>query len=305
MGKVICFYNRKGGVGKTTLSGNFAASLAKELRKSNGKVLYLDLDPQLNGTTTYLGYAKEEVTKDPSEYPNILNLVGVNAESLGVEIPKKPVKTLIQKAPNFGLFTIAGNNKMELYWRKDPLLTDDYSAFMEPFEELRELFEYIVIDLPPAQDDMTYAAITASDYIIIPVNSDTASISNFPEFFGETMDTFKSVNPNLRVLGIVDNLYDRFKISYYDTTLKDEAKRRGAYLYKTKISRSSGLEDPNNADPKNKKSLRLRAGGNRCVIFFDKFIQSNYPKAFEDVQAFTAETLDRIKKLEKEKEKRG
>lgn len=301
MGKIICFYNRKGGVGKTTLSGNFAASLAKELRKKNQKVLYLDLDPQLNATTTYLGYPREELTKDPADYPNVLNLVGINAESLGVRIPKKPVKALIQNAPNFGLYTIAGNDKMELYWRKDPILADDYSAFMEPFEELRELFEYVVIDLPPAQDDMTYSAITASDYLIVPVDSNTSSISNFEGFFGETMDVFNSVNPNLKVLGIVDNMYDRFKLSYYETTLKEEAKKRGLYLYKTRISRSSGLEDPNNADPKHKKSLRARAGANRCVIFFDKFIQSNYPKAFEDVQAFTMETLDRIKKLEKGK----
>lgn len=301
MGRIICFYNRKGGVGKTTLSGNFAASLAKELRKKDQKVLFLDLDPQLNASVTFLGYEKEELKKNPAEYPNVLNLVGVNAESLGVEIPKKPIKALIQMAPNFGLYAIAGNNKMELYWRKDPLLADDYSAFMEPFAELREIFEYVIIDLPPAQDDMTYAAITASDYLVIPVNSDTASIANFDEFFGETMETFHSVNPDLQVLGIVDNLYDRFKIAYYESTLKAEAKKRGAYLYKTRISRSTGLEDPNNADPKNSKSLRVRAGASRCVAFFDKFIKSNYPKAYEDVQAFTMETLDRIKKMESKK----
>ena len=301
MGKIICFYNRKGGVGKTTLSGNFAASLAKEQRKTGGKVLFLDMDPQLNSTKAYLGYPKSEMQRDPNDYPNILNLVGVNAESLGVNIPKKPVKALIQKAPNFGLFTIAGNNKMELYWRKDPLLADDYSAFMEPFEELREIFEYVVIDLPPAQDDMTYSAITASDYLIIPVDSNTASIENFDDFFGEAMGTFTSINPKLKVLGIVDNLYDRFKLSYYETTLKQEAKKRGVYLYKTKISRSSGLEDPNNSDPNCQKSLRIRAGANRSVAFFDKFIKTNYPKAFEDVQAFTVETLDQIKKMEKKK----
>lgn len=301
MGKVIAFYNRKGGVGKTTLSGNFAAGLAKELRKSDGKVLFLDLDPQLNASTTFLGYEKPELLKDPTEYPNILNLVGVDAKSLGMKLDKKPLKTLIQKAPNFGLYTIPANGKMELYWRKDRVLEDDYSAFMEPFEELKQYFDYIILDLSPSQDDMTYTAITASDYLIVPVTSSTESISNFDEFFGTTMDTFRSVNPGLKVLGVVNNMYDRFKIVFYETTLKEAAKKAGVYLYKAKIARSSGLEDPNNTDPKNKKSLRIRAGANRAVVYFDKYIQSNYPKAYSDMQAFVKETLERIKKLEKEK----
>lgn len=297
-GRVIAFYNRKGGVGKTTLSGNFAALLAKKIRKDHGLVLFLDLDSQMNSATTYLGLDKDDLTRNPDEYPNVLNLVGIDAPSLNVKIPKLPLSVLVRRV-NFNLRTIAPSDQMDLLWKKTPAYSDDYSIFMDAFQELRTEFDWIVIDLPPAQDDMTYSALAASDYLIIPAECDLSSVSNLSSFFKDTVPTFQSINPSFKVLGIVANKTDRYSDSFYDTNLTTAAKKYGTYLYKTKIRTSTGLKDPNNAEPSHKRSLRNRSGVDRCVVACDNFIFRNYRKAYDDVNDFTDETIRRIKAVEK------
>ncbi len=295
LAKIIVFYNRKGGVGKTTLSGNFAAYLAKESIKRRGAVLYLDMDPQTNATTTYLGYDKEVVSSDPSTYPNILNLVGVDMPELNKSIPKEEdVRKLIRQAPNFSLFTILSNTKIDVYWDKDILLQDNYASLIEPFNKLREFFEYIVIDVGPSQDCLTCSAITASDYIILPADCSKSSIDNMGIFFTETLPLFKSINPRLKVLGLVCNKYDRNKFSFYEDTLRPITEEYGIYLFETKINTSTGLNDPSG------KSVKTKSGLDRCVICFDRYIKKNYPAAYADLHAFTLEVLLRISEMEKE-----
>jgi len=293
LAKIIVFYNRKGGVGKTTLSGNFAAYLAKESIKRRGAVLYLDMDPQTNATTTYLGYDKEVVSSDPSTYPNILNLVGVDIPELDMHIPKEEdISKLIRQAPNFNLFTILSNIKIDVYWNKDMLLQDNYAALIEPLDKLREFFEYIVIDVGPSQDCLTCSAITASDYIIFPADCSKSSVDNMGIFFNEMYPLFKSINPKLKVLGLVCNKYDRNKFSFYEDTLRPIAEEYGMYLFETKINSSTGLNDPSG------KSVKSKSGLNRCVICFDRYIKKNYPAAYADLHAFVLEALVRISELE-------
>jgi len=293
LAKIIIFYNRKGGVGKTTLSGNFAAYLAKESFKKKKLVLYLDMDPQTNATTTYLGYDKDVVSKDPTTYPNILNLVGVDVPELDMHIPKEENPTkLIRKAPNFNLYTILSNIKIDTYWNKDMLLQDNYAALIEPLNKIREYFEYIIIDVGPSQDYLTCSAITASDYIILPADCSKSSVDNMGIFFNEMYPLFKSINPNLEVLGLVCNKYDRNKFSFYEDTLRPVAEEFGIYLFESKINTSTGLNDPSG------KSIRSRSGLERCVICFDKFIKKNYPSAYADLHAFVLEVLLRISEVE-------
>lgn len=293
--KIIVFYNRKGGVGKTTLSGNFAAYLAKESIKRRGAVLYLDMDPQTNATTTYLGYDKEVVSSDPSTYPNILNLVGVDIPELDMHIPKEEnIEKLVRQAPNFNLFTILSNTKIDVYWNKDMLLQDNYAALIEPFNKLREFFEYIVIDVGPSQDCLTCSAITASDYIIFPADCSKSSVDNMGIFFNEMLPLFTSINPSLKVLGLVCNKYDRNKFSFYEDTLRPITDEYGMYLFETKINSSTGLNDPSG------KSVKTKSGLDRCVICFDRYIKKNYPAAYADLHAFVLEVLVRISEMEKE-----
>lgn len=293
--KIIIFYNRKGGVGKTTLSGNFAAYLAKETMKTKGRVLYLDMDPQTNATTTYLGYDKEVVSSDPTTYPNLLNLVGADIPELDMHIPREDnLSKLIRKAPNFNLFTILSNIKIDTYWNKDALLQDNYAALIDPLNKIREYFEYIVIDVGPSQDFLTCSAITASDYIIFPADCSKSSIDNMGIFFNEMFPLFKSINPDLKILGLVCNKYDRNKFSFYEDTLRPVADEFGIHLFETKINNSTGLNDPSG------KSIRSKSGLERCVVCFDRYVKKNYPSAYADMHAFVLEVMVRIAELEKE-----
>ena len=292
-GKIIAFYNRKGGVGKTTLSGNFAALLAKLKRREGKTVMYLDLDSQSNAATTYLGYNKEDLLKPADSYPNILNLVGIDAPSLNIKLPKLPLKSIVSRT-NLNLWTIPPHGDMELYWKKTPSYEDNYSVFVTPFSNLRKNFDYIVIDLPPAQDDMTISALAASDYLIIPVDSDSKSVDSISRLSTEFIPIFKDINPNFTVLGIVANKFDRYDDAFYETVLKSLSKENGISLYKTKIRTSAGLKDPNNRHEGYFKNLRARSKLDRCVVAFDDFIFKTYPKAYEDIKKFTEETLKKM-----------
>ena len=295
--KIIIFYNRKGGVGKTTLSGNFAAYLSKQTMKKKGLVLYLDMDPQTNATTTYLGFDKEVVSNDPRTYPNILNLVGVDIPELDMHIKKEEdPRKLIRKAPNFNLYTILSNTKIDVYWNKDMLLQDNYAALIEPLNKIREYFEYIIIDVGPSQDYLTCSAITASDYIIFPADCSKSSVDNMGIFFNEMYPLFKSINPGLKILGLICNRYDRNKFSFYEDTLRPVAEEFGIYLYDAKINSSTGLNDPSG------KAIKTRSGLDRCVVCFDRFVKSKYPTAYADIHTFVLETMARIAEMEENSE---
>ena len=289
-GKIICFYNRKGGVGKTTLSGNFAALLAKMKKKEGKTVMYLDLDSQNNAATTFLGYRKSDLERPIDEYANVLNLVGVNAESLNVHVPKLPIKSMVTRT-DLNLWTIPPHGEMELYWRKTKEYEDDFTVFMEPFQELRKNFDYVVIDLPPAQDNMVLSALCASDFLIIPVKPDTVSTEGLPYFASKYIPIIKDFNPDFRVLGIVVNMYSKHKEEFCSNVIGEIAETTGFNVYDAKVRTSAGLDDPNNQKAGFMKSLRARSGLNRCVVAYDNYVFKMYPNAYDDVKNFYEETM--------------
>lgn len=294
-GKIIAFYNRKGGVGKTTLSGNFAAFLSKIVRKRGETVCYLDMDSQVNAATTFLGFDREELSKPIEEYPNILNLVGINAPYLNTKIPKLPIDTLIMKA-DLNLYSIPPSDNMELYWKKTEKYTDNWEVLMQPFRELRKHMDYIILDLPPAQDDLTYSALAASDYLVIPAECDKSSISNLDYFTKEVVPTFQMINPSFKILGIVMNKCDRYSDAFYNEVLSPTARKNGIDVFRTRINVSSGLKDPNNKAEGYTKGLRSKAKLDRCVVAYDNFVFKTYPRAYHDIKDFTEEVLQKIGK---------
>jgi len=294
-GRVVAFYNRKGGVGKTTLSGNFAALMAKKGRVSGSKVLYLDFDTQSNSSGCFLGFSDEYLKQDPGTYPNLLSMVGVHIPS--IDISKMPVLSLVQKA-NLNLYTIAQHKEMELLFSK--AYGEDYDIFTEPFKELRKEYDWIILDLPCAQDTTTRSALAASDYLIMPLGASRESTQYLPEFMTEHLPIIKAYNENLVFLGMVHNLADRYTANLYDHEYKNKSKEFGVYLYKAKIRSSVGLRDINSDD---EKSLKARSKMNRCVVACDNFIFKTYPKAFQDFEDFASETLSLIKKAEKKGDK--
>lgn len=178
MAKIISISNQKGGVGKTTTTGAVAAGY----KLKGYKVLCVDLDPQSN-----LSFSSGAETEDcPTIY----------------EILKGEAKTSfsIQKMPSFDI--ISSNillSGIELEFTQ----TGREYLLKEALSSIKDRYDYIFIDTPPALSILTVNAFTASDYIIIPMLADIFSLQGIAQL-SETIDRVrKYCNPNVNVEGIV------------------------------------------------------------------------------------------------------
>ena len=154
MGKVISLVNQKGGVGKTTSSINLAASLGV-LKK---KVLLIDLDPQGN-TTTGVGINKADVNK------SVYDLL-IDEATLDEVMIKTKFKNLyvIHATINLAGVDIELIDKS----KQDPTFVKG-AQLKKYIDQVKDVFDFIIIDCPPSLGILTTNALTASDGVIIPV----------------------------------------------------------------------------------------------------------------------------------------
>lgn len=168
----ISFVNFKGGVGKTTLSVNIAASIANDLKQ---KVLLIDCDPQSNASIWLMGSAEWTALRyRPDE--TILALFDRDQPMLQSIIRKSAVRARDQRILIRDLDLIPA-----IYDLKD---FDDqpedgkkpsYVRFYEAITHYENQYDYIIFDCPPALTKTCAAAIFSSDEIMIPANPDELS----------------------------------------------------------------------------------------------------------------------------------
>lgn len=193
MGKVISLVNQKGGVGKTTTSINLSASLAV-LGK---KVLLIDLDPQGN-TTTGVGINKGDIERSiydvligkcsleeamiKTKYKNLYVMPAtINLAGLDIELLEKS-----QNEPGF-----AKGAQLKKY-----------------IDEVRETFDYIIIDCPPSLGLITTNALTASNSVIIPVQCEFFALEGIMQLLNTIMLAQKTLNPDLDIEGVLLTMLD-------------------------------------------------------------------------------------------------
>ena len=148
MGKTIAIANQKGGVGKTTTAINLAASLAA----NDLHVLLLDCDPQGNSTTG-LGIPKGQGT--PTLYDSLLGDIPLDQVTVKVDFEGLEIVPADRNLVGANLELVALNNR-EFQLRKR-------------VDEIRNNFDYILIDCPPALDLLTLNALVAADSVLIPI----------------------------------------------------------------------------------------------------------------------------------------
>lgn len=209
--KIISFLNIKGGVGKTISTVNIAAELGKEGKK----VLVIDLDPQSN-TTKYLNMYNSDA-KGSYEV--------LSGEDVGIQITQYD-----------GVWLISGNIK--LIMSEAEILADTKKARETRLRKWinnkpQDTFDYVLIDCPPSLGMLSTNALTASDYVLVPLKIDAFSLDGF-EYLLNSIDSVKEeFNERLELLGVFVTMDRSTKIN---RELKEELKEElGDYLFNQSI----------------------------------------------------------------------
>ena len=221
MGKIISFANQKGGVGKTTSCVNIAASLGL----LGYKVLIVDLDPQGN-TTSGVGVSKK-------------GLKGSTKELLTGE---KPAKEIIVDTPFENLSVIPTNTA--LAGAEFDLFDFEESEFRmkKTLSEIKDEFDYILIDCPPSLGMLTVNAFAASDGVIVPMQCEFYALEGLSQLMVTINRIKRLYNPELNVSGILITMYNgRLLLSMQ--VISELKKHYADKIFETKISRNVKLTE--------------------------------------------------------------
>lgn len=186
--KVVSIFNQKGGVGKTTTNINLAAYIA--LR--GHRVLVIDVDPQGN-TSSGLGIDKE-------------NLENTTYELLMTDVGIKEVIVHVEKIDN--LHIVPSN--MELAGADLELgnMPNRESILKRKIEEVRDLYDFIIIDCPPSLGLLTINALTASNSVFIPMQCEYYALEGISQLVKTIQKVKKGLNKNLEIEGVVLTMFD-------------------------------------------------------------------------------------------------
>jgi chromosome partitioning protein len=214
---VIAVVNQKGGVGKTTTSINLAAQLA-----ASKKVLLLDLDPQGNATSG-LGVPKEKLA---TTYDVLIG---------GVALP-----SAIQETHVAQLFVLPAN--ANLAGAEVELVNVARREFILDAVIKMTDYDYIIIDCPPSLGLLTVNALTASNYVLIPVQTEYYALEGLSQLLNTVQAIRGSTNPGLELLGIVLTMFDK-RNSLSEQVLHEVENYFGDKLFKAVIPRNVRLAE--------------------------------------------------------------
>lgn len=188
--KIYAIANQKGGVGKTTTCQFLAAGLLNR----DKKVLLLDLDPQSN-LSVLCGATTDAVEK---ETPTMLEVLSDKAR----------LADTIQHTSNYDIVPAS------MYLASiDNVLTDPIGRPFKLAEKLdagnvRKIYDYILIDCPPALGTLTSLAVIAADSVIIPAQADILSLQGVSQLYNTIESARRHANKRLRIAGIVMTRYN-------------------------------------------------------------------------------------------------
>lgn len=213
MYKALSVVNEKGGVGKTAT----AEALSDGLKRSGKQVLCIDLDPQANLTTAMHAQSAEKTVFDL--------LAGDQSAAECI--------THTDRA-----HIIAGSRSLATITPKPGTLT-------EALQGVSSVYDYIVIDCPPAMGSLSINALTASHGVIIPATADAYSLQALSNIRATVEAVKRNANPSLSVLGVLLTRYVARSIITRDfaEAIERAAQSLGTSAYKAKIRECTAIRE--------------------------------------------------------------
>lgn len=190
MAQVICITNQKGGVGKTTTAVNLSYYLAKDKHRT----LLIDFDPQGNATSG-LGFDKND---DSISLTMTHVLAGTNPIGDAIYPTKYKNFSLAPATPDLANVEVEIANQPHRFTR-----------LRDAIRSVEQDYDYIIIDSPPSLSLLTVNGMIASNYLLLPVQTEFYALEGVAQLLESMKLVMKQANPNLKLLGVLATMYDK------------------------------------------------------------------------------------------------
>ena len=268
MGKIIAVVNQKGGVGKTTTAINLAAGIAL----TGLNVLLADCDPQTNASSG-LGVARD--TERLSMYDVLLGEATANEALLHTKVEHL---SLIPSTKDL----IGANFDLANVERREFRLRD-------ALQSVRDRFDFILLDCPPALDLLTLNALVAADSLLVPMQAEYFALEGISELTGTLDRIAGAFQPDLGLEGVVLTMYDS-RMSLAQQVTENLKRFFGDKLYTATIPRNVRVaEAPSHGlpvmlyDPKSRGAEAYRDLTRELLARNGIFVSTGSPAGTEQV----------------------
>jgi len=198
---------KKGGGSKSTAAINLATSLHQKGKSKNLRVLLVDLDPQANATLA--------VGIDPKTLHKNIN-------HLFTDVAVHPQGVIIQTS--YGLDVLPSHP--DLSNTESGMQATQLGVVRSLLEPIEALYDFIILDTPPAKSYLSVSAVVAADEVLLPLQVHYLALQGLGETLDEIEQIRKGLNPHIKVAGVLPVMYNKY--TNIGKAILDELKEKHA-----------------------------------------------------------------------------